>query len=244
MEPNESSPALIITGATSGIGMAVARSLADQYALILTGRSNDVLHDLADELRAVAVPGDITDPETAARCCAATTDLRGVVANAGIMPIAPVVRADRQHWRDTVDVNLMGLLDTVHSAMAAMADGGDVVLISSVAGKAPFPGAAVYSATKAAVNAFAEGLRAETAADMKHGGPPIRVTTVLPGAVETNLTASIRDPQVREGTEAYYAGLPHVLSPDDVASAVRFALEQPPHVSINEIVIRPTGMVR
>ncbi|MCH2136361.1 MAG: SDR family oxidoreductase [Phycisphaerales bacterium] len=244
MAHNEERPGAIITGAGSGIGAAIARQLADSYTLVLTSRSPEPLRAIAEETGGTAVAGDITDPNTMVRCCDQSKNLRAVIANAGIMPIAPIATADPAHWRDTIDVNLGGLLNTVHGALAAMPEGGDVVLISSVAGRSAFPGAAVYSASKAAVNMFAEGLRGETAAAMKKGGPPIRVTTVLPGAVETSLTRSIRDPKVRAGTEAYYDSLEHVLRADDVATAVRFALEQPPHVCINELVIRPTGMVR
>ena len=199
---------------------------------------------LADALNATAVTGDITDEATLARCIEAADGFSGVVANAGIMPIAPICSSAIADWQDTVQVNLTGVLQTVHAVLPRLVDGGDVVLMSSVAAQCAFPSAAVYSATKAAVSMFAQGLRAETAAAMKHGGPAIRVTTVLPGAVDTALPASIRDEATRAGTEAYYRDLPHVLQPEDIAEAVAFALEQPTRVSINEIVIRPTGMVR
>jgi NADP-dependent 3-hydroxy acid dehydrogenase YdfG len=121
---------------------------------------------------------------------------------------------------------------------------GHIVNISSVAGRNVFPGAAVYSASKSALDALSAGLRAELAAEMKHGGPPIRVTTIAPGAVATDLTDSIRDADTRARTEAYYHSMRHLLTPDDVADAVCFAVEAPPHVCVSDIVIRPTEMVR
>lgn len=214
---------------------------------MLTARRGERLRALAEELAGeiAVVEGDITDPATAQACLAAAGNtVGGIVANAGAMPIAPLASATLDDWIHTVDVNLKGVLHLVHAALRAMPAGGDIVLVSSVAGRVPFPSAAVYSATKAALNCMAEALRAETAAAMKHGGPPVRVTNILPGAVATELPVSIRDDATRAGTEGYYESLPHVLDPHDVAEAIAFALEQPPHVSINELVIRPTGMVR
>jgi NADP-dependent 3-hydroxy acid dehydrogenase YdfG len=242
--PGARTRTLLITGASSGIGRAIARRCAATHRLVLTARNAEALDLLGDELGAKVVAGDIIDPSTMDRCLQAAGQLHGVVANAGIMPIAPLAQADLQDWHDTIDVNIRGVLNTVHGALSAMPDGGDVVLISSVAGRSAFPSAAVYSASKAAINMLAEGLRSETAAAMKHGGPPLRITTVLPGAVDTSLPDSIRHEDTRIGTKAYYEALPHVLSPDDVARAVAFALEQPEHVAINEIVIRPVGMAR
>ncbi len=238
---------IIITGASSGIGHALAHRLAPSARLVLTARRGDQLQALCDTLPGdhAIVAGDIADPAVSMKCVDAAGDaLRGVIANAGTMPIAPVQTAALEHWHDTVRVNLEGTLNIVHGALAAMPDGGDVVLMSSVAGRGAFSAASVYGATKAAINSFAEALRAETAAAMKHGGPAIRVTTVLPGAVDTELPASIRDDATRAGTEAYYEGMTHVLSADDVADAVAWAMQRPAHVSINELVIRPTGMVR
>ena len=246
--PGVPTRALLITGASSGIGRAIARRCAATHRLVLTARNGEALERLADELGAIAVAGDICDPRTMQRCLEAAGQLpctlHGVVANAGIMPIAPLDQAELQDWHDTIDVNVRGVLNTVHGAIKAMPHGGDIVLISSVAGRNAFGSASVYSASKAAINMLADGLRSETAAAMKHGGPPMRVTTVMPGAVDTALPESIRHADTRAGTKAYYDALPNVLSPDDVARAVAFALDQPEHVAINEIVIRPVGMAR
>jgi NADP-dependent 3-hydroxy acid dehydrogenase YdfG len=236
--------AVLITGAASGIGRAIARRLAPTRTLVLTSRSEDRLQSLANELGAVAIAGDITCPETMTRCLGAAGTFSGVIANAGIMPIAPIGDALIEDWNSTVQVNVMGVLRAVHAILPRLTHGGDVVVVSSVAGQIAFPSAAVYSATKAAVSMFAQGLRGETAAAMKHGGPAIRVTTILPGAVDTSLTESIGHDATRQGTQKYYQDLPHVLEPNDVAQAVAFAMEQPQRVSINEIVIRPTGMAR
>jgi NADP-dependent 3-hydroxy acid dehydrogenase YdfG len=121
---------------------------------------------------------------------------------------------------------------------------GHIVNISSVAGRNPFPGAAVYSASKSALDAIGAGLRAELAADMKRGGPPIRVTTIAPGAVTTELVESIRDDNARAGTAAYYDAMNAPLTPADVADVVMYAIEAPPHVCICDLEIRPTEMIR
>ena len=238
---------LLITGASSGIGAATARRLAGTRPLVLTARRAERLETLRNELDGpvAIVPGAIEASSTIAACIdAADGRLGGVIANAGVMPIAPVSSAALDDWRRTVDVNLTGVLHLTHAALQAMPDGGDVMFVSSVAGRTPFPGAAVYSATKAAINSFADALRGETAAATARGGPAIRVTTVLPGAVDTELTDSINDEAVRAGTRDYYDRLPHLLTPDDIAEAIAWVLDRPGHVSVNELVIRPTGMAR
>jgi len=242
----------IVTGAGSGIGKAIALRLADRGDItVLFGRDRRSLEATAADAAGdcALVEGDVRDQDSIERLLETATEAGEVsvlINNAGIMPIAPVETATLRDWQDTIETNLTGLLRLTHAVLPEMRrfGGGHVVLMSSVAGRHPFPAASVYSASKSAVDSFGEGLRAECAAAMKRGGPAIRVTTVAPGAVTTDLTGSINDDSTREGTEAYYAGMQAPLTPDDVANAVCFALDAPPHVCISDITIRPAEMVR
>ena len=242
----------IVTGGGSGIGQAVARRLAEAgHGVVLFGRRRAALEETAASIQGdcAIVPGDVRSPADLQAAVAAADRMGGatlLINNAGIMPIAPMAEGAGDDWRDTIEVNVLGALHAIEAVLPGMRarERGHIVNISSVAGRHVFPGAAVYSASKSALDAISEGLRAELAADMKRGGPPIRVTSIAPGAVATDLTGSIRHAATREGTEAYYRSMMHVLTPDDVADAVCFAVEAPPHVCISEIVIRPTEMVR
>jgi len=242
----------IVTGAGSGIGRAVALRLAAAgAALVLVGRRRDALEATASTLQAECVlhPGDIRDPEIGRSAAVAADELGGatvLVNNAGIMPIAPMTDATLEDWRDTLDTNVFGPLQMIHAVLPGMRrrGGGHIVNISSVAGRHAFPAAAVYSASKAALDTIGVGLRAELAAAMKRGGPPIRVTTIAPGAVVTDLVASIRDADTRTGTQAYYDAMATPLTADDVADAVCYAIESPPHVCVSDLEIRPTEMTR
>jgi len=241
----------IVTGAGSGIGRAVARRLAEQSTMvILFGRDREALEETAEAPGAfLVVQGDVSRPEDVDGLVAAadaTGSVSVLVNNAGCMPIAPAVSATMSDWQDTINTNLLGTLRVTHGILPGMlrSGGGHIVMISSVAGRHPFPAASVYSASKAALDSFSEGLRAELAAGTKRGGPPVRVTTIAPGAVDTPLTSSIRDPQTRADTESYYASMTAPLTADDVADAVCFAIEAPPHVCISDITLRPTEMVR
>ncbi|MDP7030127.1 MAG: SDR family oxidoreductase [Phycisphaerales bacterium] len=242
----------IVTGAGSGIGRAVAVRLADiGAAVVLVGRRRDALESTAEALNGECVlhVGDIRDPDVGRSADAAAEQFGGVsvlVNNAGIMPIAPMTDASLDAWRDTLDTNVFGPLQMIHAALPGMRrrGAGHIVNISSVAGRHPFPAAAVYSASKAALDAIGAGLRAELAADMKRGGPPIRVTTIAPGAVTTDLISSIRDERTREGTQQYYDSMAAPLTADDIAEAVCYAVESPPHVCVSDLEIRPTEMTR
>lgn len=242
----------IVTGAGTGIGAAIATRLAARGdTVLLFGRRAETLEAVAATLdgRAIVHPGDVRNRDDVQAVVARAEELGGVthmINNAGIMPIAPMKDANSDDWRDTLEVNVLGALHAIEAVLPGMRAraSGHIINISSVAGRNPFPGAAVYSASKAALDSLSEGLRAEIAADHKHAGPSIRVTTIAPGAVSTNLTQSIRHEPTRADTEAYYDRMSAVLSPDDIASAVMYAVEQPPHVCVSEIVLRPTEMIR
>ncbi|MDP7070280.1 MAG: SDR family oxidoreductase [Phycisphaerales bacterium] len=242
----------IVTGAGTGIGRAVAARLAERGSkVIMLGRRRNELEAAAADVQGeVRIhPGDVRCPEDLQSAVHAGDALGGVnllINNAGIMPIAPASSASLEDWRDTVDVNVTGALNAIHAVLPGMQQrgGGHIVNISSVAGQHPFPSASVYSASKSALDAISEGLRAEFAAGMKHGGPRIRVTSIAPGAVLTDLTSSIRDEETRVGTEAYYEAMDQPLTAADVADAVLFAVEAPNHVCISNLTIRPTAMTR
>jgi NADP-dependent 3-hydroxy acid dehydrogenase YdfG len=230
----------IVTGASSGIGAATARLLA-QYGCnaALAARRGDRLEALAAEIgdRALAVPTDITDPEAAAALVARTVEQFGavdvVVNNAGLGLYAPITEGDPEDWRRMFDVNVLGALFVTRTAARHMLErgSGDIVFVSSAAGRrVPHGHGAVYAATKHAITAIAEGLR------MDLHDRNIRVTNVEPGLVRTEFPESFYD-----SADEYYAGKEYApLEAEDIAEAILYALTQPARVSINEILVRPT----
>ena len=239
--------AAAITGASSGIGEATALALAEAGAAVALGaRRADVIEAIAERIgaaggRAVALEVDVSD-ETAANAFVAGAHERlggldVLVNNAGVMLLGPVEGADTGEWRRMVEVNLLGLLYCTHAALPLMraGGGGHVVNVSSVAGRRAAAGAAVYNLTKFGVTAFSEALRQEAL----HSG--VRVTCVEPGFVETELQAHNTNPVVLEGVERIREQIGEVLQATDIAAAVAYAVCQPPHVSVNEILVRPTG---
>ncbi|MCH2142200.1 MAG: SDR family oxidoreductase [Phycisphaerales bacterium] len=244
--------AALVTGSGGGIGRAIAISLSQAgWPVVLMGRRREALESTAESMpgEAALIAGDVRSREEVQAAVSMTESFGGpglLVNNAAIMPIAPVHRAALEDWADTIDVNVHGVLNMTAAVLPAMRTrgSGHIINISSVAGRQAFPSAAVYSASKSAVDTLTEALRSELAVDAAHGGPVIRVTSIAPGAVDTDLPSSIRDDETRAGVETYYQKMPHVLSPDDVASAVQFAVDAPPHVNINDIVLRPVGMAR
>lgn len=238
-----------ITGASSGIGAASATELARAGAAVaLAARRADRIEALAQEIEAaggsaLAVPTDVSDEGQARAFVAAAVErfggLDGLVNNAGVMLLGPVDGADTEEWRRMVDVNLLGLLYCTHAALPALRErGGDVVNVSSVAGRHATAGAAVYNLTKFGVTAFSEALRQEVA----HAG--VRVTCVEPGFVETELQGHNKLPIVQQGIERMREQIGEVLQAQDIAAAVLYALGQPRHVSVNEILVRPTRQGR
>jgi NADP-dependent 3-hydroxy acid dehydrogenase YdfG len=239
-----------ITGASSGIGESIALAFARQGAAVALGaRRKDRLDDLAGRIeadggRALALEADVAD-ESSARVFVegAHSELGGLdvlVNNAGVMLLGPVQGADTEEWRRMVDVNILGLLYCTHVALPIMRDagGGDIVNVSSVAGRQATLGAAVYNLTKWGVTGFSEALRQEGV----HVG--VRVTCVEPGFVDTELQGHNTNPMVKKATEDMREKIGKVLEADDIANAVVYAVSQPRHVSINEVLVRPTGQSR
>ena len=239
-----------ITGASSGIGEATALALAAEGAAVaLAARREDRVADLASRIeggggRALAVATDVTDEEQANSFVAqANEELGGLdvlVNNAGVMLLGPVAGAPTDQWRQMIEVNLLGLLYCTHAALPIMgaAGSGDIVNVASVAGRTANFGSGVYNMTKWGVVGFSEALRQECS----RAG--VRVTAIEPGWVETELQGHNEHPAVVAGMKKAMEKVERVLDADDIARAITFAVTQPPHVSINEMLIRPTTQTR
>ena len=239
-----------ITGASSGIGAATAELLAAEGAAVAVGaRREDRLSDLAERIssaggRAEAIAVDVADEGSARSFVEGAAEklggLDGLVNNAGVMLLGPIEGADTAQWRQMVEVNLLGLLYCTHAALPILREGGggDIVNISSVAGRVASAGSGVYNLTKWGVGAFSESLRQET------GWAKIRVTIIEPGFVDTELQGHNENPMVVEAINKMRDQIGKILHADDIARAIHYALAQPKHVSINEVLVRPTGQPR
>ncbi|MEA2444246.1 MAG: hypothetical protein QOJ12_1538 [Thermoleophilales bacterium] len=239
----------LITGASSGIGAATARALAREGAAVgLGARRVERLEELkqqieADGGRALAMGVDITDEDQARAFVERGRDELGsvdiLVNNAGVMLLGPVMGTSTDEWRTMVNVNLLGLLYCTHAALPIMAEqqSGHIVNLSSVAGRVASAGSAVYNLTKWGVGAFSEALRQE----VLHIG--VRVTIIEPGFVETELQSHNQNPAVVEQLEKMRERV-DPLQADDIADGIAYAVTRPPHVSINEVLIRPTKQPR
>ena len=238
----------LVTGASSGIGEATAVALAGEGAAVaIAARRVDRLDTLkakleAEGARVFAVELDVTD-EAACRAAVERTvqELGGldiVVNNAGVMLLGPIEGADTQDWRRMIETNVFGLMYVTHAALPHLLErGGDVVQVSSVAGRVARAGSGVYNASKFAVGAFSESLRQEVTTR------GVRVTLVEPGAVATELQSHITHADTKAGIEKWIAGM-RPLQSDDIARAVVYVVTQPAHVSVNELTIRPTDQDR
>jgi NADP-dependent 3-hydroxy acid dehydrogenase YdfG len=239
----------LVTGASSGIGEATALALAEAGAAVAIGaRRRDRLDALAAKLtddgaRVLALDLDVTD-EQACRDAVARTraELGGLdvlVNNAGVMLLGTIVGADPEDWRRMVSTNVLGLMYMTHAAVDGMVEqgSGDIVNISSVAGRTARKGAGVYNASKWAVNAFSESLRQEVT------GRGVRISLVEPGAVATELSSHITQTEAREASRQMAASM-RTLQSDDIARAIVYVVTQPPHVAINEVLVRPTDQER
>jgi clavulanate-9-aldehyde reductase len=236
-----------ITGASSGIGEAAAAVLSRAGATVALGaRRRDRLEGIAARLEGPASVHEVdVAEEAAARGFVEAVHgehggLHILVNNAGVMLLGPVDDADTSEWRQMLDVNLWGLLICTHAALPLIAasGGGDIVNVSSVAGRRADAGAAVYNMTKFGVHGFSEALRQEAL------HVDVRVTTVAPGFVETELQGHNRNPVVRRAMERNREEIGEVLRADDVADAILYAVSRPEHVCLNEILVRPTKQVR
>ena len=241
---------IAITGASSGIGEATAVALAEAgAALALGARRRDRIEALAERIgsdgaKAVPIEVDVGDEAQAGsfieRASSELGGLDGLINNAGLMLLGPVEGSDTEEWRRMIDVNVLGLLYCTHAALPLIREsgGGDIVNVSSVAGRHAAAGAGVYNFTKFGVTGFSEALRQEALHSK------IRVTCVEPGFVETELQGHNKNPLIQQGVAKQREQIGDVLEAQDIANAILYAVSQPPHVSINEVLVRPTGQRR
>ncbi len=237
---------VIITGASSGIGEATARAMAHVGArVVAAARRAERLEALVTALQstggtALAVPTDVTVPAATDHLARRTVEEFGridiLVNNAGIMPLSPIRHLRVAEWDRMIDVNVKGVLHCIAAVLPTMLDqrAGHIVNISSIAGRRPFPAGTIYSATKFAVRAISQGLRLELSPTEK-----IRVTDVEPGIVATELQDHITDPTTASQFKENWSDK-RPLASEDVANTIVFAVTQPTHVNVNEILVRPT----
>ncbi|EMB9233580.1 SDR family oxidoreductase [Vibrio alginolyticus] len=231
---------IIITGASSGIGEAIARHFSDQgHALLLLARR-------VERLEALNLPNtlcekvDVTDKASFEAAIEKAEALYGpvdaLVNNAGVMLLGQIDTQEASEWKRMFDVNVIGLLNGMQSVLAPMKarNSGTIINISSIAGKKTFPDHAAYCGTKFAVHAISENVREEVASSN------VRVTTIAPGAVETELLSHTTSQDIKDGYDAWKVDMGGVLAADDIARAVLFAYQQPQGVCVREIALAPT----
>ena len=243
----------LVTGASSGIGEATALALAAEGATVaIAARRRDRLEALAaqigDDSRVLVLETDVTDPDQARamvdRTVAEFGRLDTVINNAGVMLLGPIVGAPLEEWEQMVHLNVLGLLYTTHAALPHLLAAAereprrvaDVVNVSSVAGRVARLGSGVYNATKFGVGAFSESLRQEVT------GRHVRVSIIEPGAVLTEL-ASHNRPEVLKNILATFGDFERMQA-EDIAEAIVFTVTRPRHVTVNEVLIRPTEQER
>lgn len=234
----------LVTGASSGIGEATAIAIAQEGAsVVLVARRADRLEKLLRHIsdnggQAISIVADVADEMQAhdmlhkAHTQWGRVDI--LVNNAGVMQLGLIDGANTEEWRSMININFLGLMYATHAALPIMKaqGGGHIINISSTAGLEANANTAVYSATKFAVGAFTEALRKE------NHSHKIRVTLIEPGAVATELGAQITDPEAKAWAEAWIQSKTPLAS-EDIAAAIVYAVTQPPHVNVNEIVVRP-----
>ncbi|SNT55642.1 NADP-dependent 3-hydroxy acid dehydrogenase YdfG [Streptosporangium subroseum] len=236
---------VLVTGASSGIGEATALALSAEGARVAVGaRRADRLETLARKApgEVLALELDVTDQESVQAAVAKTVEHFGaldiLVNNAGLMLAGPIAGADTTEWTRMIDTNLLGSMYTVHAALPHLLESkGAVIQVSSTSGRIASAGNGVYAATKFGVTAFSEALRQEVTAQ------GVRVVVVEPGFVATELADHITDPTMQAAAKNIGASM-RTLQPEDIANAVVYAVTQPEHVAVNEILIRPTDQTR
>ncbi|MBS9982324.1 SDR family oxidoreductase [Vibrio alginolyticus] len=231
---------IVITGASSGIGEAIARHFSEQgHALLLLARR-------VERLEALNLPNtlcekvDVTDKASFEAAIEKAEALYGpvdaLVNNAGVMLLGQIDTQEASEWKRMFDVNVIGLLNGMQSVLAPMKarNSGTIINISSIAGKKTFPDHAAYCGTKFAVHAVSENVREEVASSN------VRVTTIAPGTVETELLSHTTSQDIKDGYDAWKVDMGGVLAADDIARAVLFAYQQPQGVCVREIALAPT----
>ncbi|WP_421866531.1 SDR family oxidoreductase [Motiliproteus sp.] len=235
-----SKPLIVITGASSGIGAAIARHFSDAgHPLLLLARR-------LKQVEALQLPNSLCRQVDV---CDATAFIRaieeaeqaygpvdGLINNAGCMLLGQLDEQSPTEWQQMFDVNVMGVLNGIRAVLPAMKArrGGTIINVSSIAGRKTFPNHAAYCGTKFAVHAMGENLREEVA------DSDVRVVTIAPGAVETELLSHTSSEQIINDYQAWKESMGGAIAADDVAAATLFAYSQPQNVCIRELVIAPT----
>lgn len=237
---------VIITGASSGIGEATARLLAEKGAkLVLAARREEKLSKIVEDIKqqsgeAAYQVTDVTKQEDNQRLVEFAKTTYGKVdvifLNAGIMPSSPLSALKVEEWDQMIDINIKGVLNGLAAVLPFFVEqkSGHVITTSSVAGLKAYPGSGVYGATKWAVRDLMEVLRIESAQE----GTNIRTATIYPAAINTELLDTITDKETAEGMTSLYQQ--HGITPDRIASIVAYAIDQPEDVNVSEFTVGPT----
>jgi NADP-dependent 3-hydroxy acid dehydrogenase YdfG len=236
----DSGRAVVITGASSGIGEATARRLvADGHRVALLARRTDRIQTLATELGedALAIEADVTDRGSIVNAAQQVKDTFGgadiLINNAGVMLLGPFSAELSDDYRRMIETNLLGAITTTEVFLEQLLDGGgDLINLSSVGGRTAGPRNAVYAATKWGLNGWSESLRQQLL-------PDVRVIVIEPGAVATELTEHITHAETKAAIEQMYEQTS--IAPQDIAEIISFAVARPRSVSLNEILVRPSG---
>jgi len=224
-----------ITGGSSGIGAATARALAgDGFEVVLGARRLERLEEVAAEVGGTAVELDVTDPDSVERFAERLPRCDVLVNNAGgALGLGPIAEADEEQWRWMFEANVLGTMRVTKALLPRLIESGDghIVAVTSIAGFETYRGGDVAGAAKHGQRSMMRNLRLELL------GEPVRVTEVAPGMVETEFSL-VRFGGDEQAAERVYRGMTP-LSAEDVAESIRWALAQPPHVNVDEIVLRP-----
>ncbi len=233
----------IVTGASSGIGLSIAKLLSEKGCnLVLASRSLDKLEELQKEIsgESLVVEMDVSKTDSVKAAFEKINDkfeqIDILVNCAGVMPLSYLKNRHLEEWLQTIEVNLKGCLRCIYEVLPSMKNqnSGHIINIASVDGKELFEGGAIYGASKAAVIALSQAMRMELSPEFN-----IRITAIEPGTVETDLREDITDEELLEDKD--YGGDEPKLKPRHIADAVLYALTQPQEVNVNEILVKPTG---
>ncbi|MDR7364156.1 SDR family oxidoreductase [Nocardioides marmoribigeumensis] len=236
--PNPTSRTAVVTGASSGIGAATARHLAAEgFHVVCAARRADRVEALAREIGGTSVTCDVTDADQVAALATAVGPRVDVLVNnaGGAFGAAPVAEADVDQWRAMYEVNVIGLIQVTRALLPALvASGAGVILnVGSTAGRIAYENGGGYTAAKHGTQVVTETLRLEL------WDQPVRVCEVAPGMVRTEEFALVRFDGDQDKADAVYAGVAEPLTADDVADAITWMVTRPPHVNVDELVIRP-----
>lgn len=240
---NDMEKVAVITGASSGIGEAIARKLStEKYKVVLASRSIDKMKSIQKDLpnESMVVKMDVSSTESVSKAFDEITErynrIDVLVNCAGIMPLTYLKNRHLDEWLNTIEVNVKGTLRCIYSVLPQMKKqmNGHIVNIASVDGKEIFAGGAVYGASKAAVIELSKAMRMELSPEFN-----IRITAVEPGTVDTNLRDDITDQELLDDKD--YGGDEPKLTGKNIADAVLYAVSQPESVNVNELLVKPTG---